>query len=207
MAGYLEEKAGGDGSVLTWETPSRQRLWGLVAAVPGAVAVAHGLYSAKTPNIVEVMAGSVLMLGGFLVATWTVRFVLNLSEGAYQAVKGFLPVLMGEQGPAREAFQCVCVRTELFTDAARHDGEADEYEQYRVFMVWKNPRREAMLIDTVPESFIESLNKKDHHALALESANKVAKPLGLEVLDQSVAAVSAVAVVEMEEESAETVKG
>lgn len=207
MAGYLEEQTGGDGNILTWQTPNRQRLWGLVAAIPGAAAVAHGLYGSKTANVAEIVGGSILMLGGFLVATWTVKFALYLKEGRYEAVKGFLPVLLGERGPARDAFQCVCVRSELFTDAAQHDGEADEFEQFRVFMVWKNARREAMLIDTVPGSFIESLNKQDHHALALQSAERVAKPLGLEVLDQTVTKTSAVAVVEMEESSAEPVQG
>lgn len=202
MAGYLEEKTGGDGSILTWQTPNRQRLWGLVAAIPAAGMVAHGLYGQKTVNVGEVVAGAILMLGAFLVATWTVKFALHLNEGKYEAVKGFLPVLLGERGPAKDAFQCVAVRAELFTDAAKHDGEGEEYEQFRVFMVWKNPRREAMLIDTIPTNFAESLDKKDHHALAVEHAQKIAKPLGLDVLDQA----RVKAVVEMAVETVEPVQ-
>jgi len=185
MAGYLEEKTGGDGNVMSWQTPNRQRLWGLVAAIPAAVMVAHGLYGAKTVLIGEVIAGSVLMFGAFLVATWTVMFGLNLKEGTYESVRGFLPALFGERGPAKDAFQCVAVRAELFSEAVKHEGEAEEFEQFRVFLVWKKAGREAMLLDTIPDGYAESLDKRDHHALAIEHAQRIAKPLGLEVLDQA----------------------
>lgn len=185
MAGYLEEKTGGDGNVMSWQTPNRQRLWGLVAAIPAAVMVAHGLYGAKTVLIGEVIAGSVLMFGAFLVATWTVKFGLNLKEGTYESVRGFLPALFGERGPAKDAFQCVAVRAELFSEAVKHEGEAEEFEQFRVFLVWKKAGREAMLLDTIPDGYAESLDKRDHHALAIEHAQRIAKPLGLEVLDQA----------------------
>jgi len=197
MAGYLEEKKGGEGHILTWQTPNRQRLWGLVSAIPPALLIAHGLYGAKTVNATEVIAGSVVLFGAFLVATWTVKFGLNLKEGTYQYVKGFLPILLGDKGPAREAFQCVAVRAENFMDAAKHENDPNfkEFDQYRVFMVWKNPRKEAMLIDTIPGNFAESLDGKDHHKAALECAQSVAKPLKLDVLDQAMP----VAVVSMAE--------
>ncbi len=185
MAGYLEERTGGDGNVLSWQTPNRQRLWGLVAAIPAAVLVAHGLYGGKSVNVGEVVVGSVLMLGAFLVATWTVKFGLNLKEGSYESVRGFLPALFGERGPAKDAFQCVAVRAENFVEAAKRELEAEEFEQFRVFLVWKQAGREAMLLDTIPDSYAESLDKRDHHAMAIEHAQRIAKPLGLEVLDQA----------------------
>jgi hypothetical protein len=144
----------------------------------------------------EVVSGGVLMLGAFLVATWTVKFELNLKSGGYQFVRGFLPVLVGQRGPARNAFQCVAIRSERLDEVAGHEDEAATFDRYRVFMVWKQPGVEAMLVDTCPENYTESLNGRDHHAQALATANKIAGPLGLEVLDQAVVA-SAVAVVEM----------
>ncbi len=185
MAGYLEERTGGDGHTLSWQTPNRQRLWGLVAAIPAAVMVAHGLYGTKAVIVGEVIAGSVLMFGAFLVATWTVKFSLNLQDGTYQSVRGFIPALFGERGPAKDAFQCVAVRAEVFTEAVKHEADAEEFEQFRVFLVWKKAGREAMLLDTIPGSYEESLDRRDHHALAINHADRIAKPLGLEVLDQA----------------------
>ncbi|MFM9872707.1 MAG: hypothetical protein ACKVQS_04485 [Fimbriimonadaceae bacterium] len=185
MAGYLEEKTGGDGNVLSWQTPNRQRLWGLLAAIPAAIFVAHGLYGEKDVKVWEVVVGSILMFGAFLVATWTVKFGLNLKEGSYESVRGFIPALFGERGPAKEVFQCVAVRAETFVEAAKRELEAEEFEQFRVFLVWKQAGREAMLLDTIPDTYEESLDKRDHHAMAIEHAQRIAKPLGLEVLDQA----------------------
>lgn len=201
MAGYLEEKKGGEGHILTWQTPNRQRLWGIVSAIPPALLIAHGLYGAKTVNMTEVIAGSVVLFSAFLVATWTVKFGLDLKAGTYQHVKGFLPFLFGQRGPAKEAFQCVAIRAESFVDAAKHEDDinSNEFDQYRVFMVWKNPRKEAMLIDTIPGSYAESLDGKNHHQAAVDCAQSIAKPLKLEVLDQAIS----VAVVSMAEKPAE----
>jgi hypothetical protein len=185
MAGYLQEKTGGDGNEMTWQTPNRQRLWGLAAAIPAAIFVAHGLYGGRDIQVWEVVFGSVLMFGAFLVATWTVKFSLNLKEGTYESVRGFLPALFGERGPAKDAFQCVAVRAEVFTAAVKHEEEAEEFEQFRVFLVWKKAGREAMLLDTIPDSFAESKDKRDHHSLAIEHAQRIADPLELEVLDQA----------------------
>jgi hypothetical protein len=185
MAGYLEEKLGGDGTVMTWQTPNRQRLWGLVAALIPAMMIAHGLYGFRRIVVWEVAVGAVLLFGAFLVATWTVKFSLDLNKGRYEFVKGFLPVLLGERGRADMAFQCIAVRSERFDAAARHDVDAQEFLQYRVFAIWKQARKEAMLLDTVPDSYQESLDGKDHYRAAMEHARRIAEPLGLEVQDHA----------------------
>jgi|GEM_PF-3463018 len=197
MAGYLEERQEDEGHLLRWQTPNRQRLWGILGSLIPAAIMAHGLYGFKKPFIPEIIAGAFLLLACFLVATWTVKFTLNLNDGTYQFVKGFLPILLGEKGKARDAFQCVAVRIEEMVDAKKHEGDPDApyFEQYRVFMIWKEARREAMLLDTIPESYAESLKQRDFYAEAIARAKGIATPLKLSVLDQAVAH----AVVEMED--------
>lgn len=196
MAGYLEEKRETDGNVLTWQTPNRQRFWGLAAAIPPALIITHGLYGAPRPNIPEIVFGAVLLFGAFLVATWTVRFRLNLKTASYEHVKGFLPILLGEKGSARDAFQAVAVRAETMVDAARHenDPDAQDFTQYRVFMVWKKAGREAMLLDTLPANYAESTKPLNFLAKALARAEEIANPLKIDVLDQAtIRAVVAIA--------------
>lgn len=199
MAGYLEEKVGGDGSVMTWQTPNRQRLWGLAAAVVPAIMIGHGLYGFREVVVWEVVLGSVLLFGAFLVATWTVKFSLDLNKARYEYVKGFLPVLLGQRGKAEDALQCIAVRAERFDAAARHELDAQEFMQYRVFAIWKAARKEAMLLDTIPANYQESLDGKDHYKRAVDHARKIAEPLGLELQDH--ARVMAAVMIEEEEPS------
>lgn len=201
MAGYLEEKATGEGHILTWQTPNRQRLWGLGIAVLPAVALIWDLSDLRKVSTPLVVVSSILLLAAFLVATWTVKFSLNLQEGTFQFVKGFLPVLLGEKGKAKDEFQCLAVRQEQMLDAGRHENNphGETFDQFRLLMVWKNPRREAMLLDTMPQDFAHSLRQLNFHELAMARAQELCGPLGVPCLDQSQRATAAV----MLEESAE----
>ncbi len=189
MAGYLEEKQTGDGDILTWETPNRQRLWGLLGlGLPGIYLVLT-VFKAVPVNQGLVVASVVVFFVSVLAATWTTKLTLNLKTGNYGFVKGFLPFLFGDRGIASEAFNCVVVRVGTMLDAARHenDPDAESFDQYTVCLVWKDPRRQAMLIDTMPIDITQSKRDTDFHQLAVQRAAKIANPLGISLLDQSVA--------------------
>lgn len=188
MSGYLEEKRERDGAVITWQTPNRQRWWGLVAAILPTGMMLHATRNIEKVNMTEVIAASVLLLGALMVATYTVRFQLNLRLKTFEAVRGFLPAFFwGERGTCQDAFQCVALRKEEMLDAKRHenDPDADSFDQYRVFMVWKNPRREAMLIDTEPGDYEESRLGGDFRGKARQRAREISEKLGIDMLDQT----------------------
>ena len=200
MAGYLEEQATGEGHSLTWQTPNRQRLWGLGIAIIPMIALIVDLSDLRRVSTPLVVGSSVLLLAAFLVATWTVKFSLDLKDGTFQFVKGFLPVLLGEKGKASDEFQCLAIRQEQMLDAGRHENDpnAETFDQYRLLLVWKNPRREAMLLDTMPVDFITSRRNLNFHEMALARANELCTPLGLKCLDQTVVAQAAVMMDEAE---------
>lgn len=205
MSGYLQEITEKNGDIQTWQTPGRQRWWGLVAAIVPAGVLIHALRDINNVIVSEVIVAGFLLLGALMVATYTVRFSLDLSAGTYQFVKGFLPVFFwGDRGDAKDAFQCIAVRKDTFLDASRHenDPDAEDFDQYRVVMVWKNPRKEAMLIDTEPLNWEESRKALDFRARAQARAHELAPRLGLDVLDQTDSeARSEHAAVEMKEEA------
>ncbi|MDI9638956.1 hypothetical protein QPK87_27885 [Kamptonema cortianum] len=186
MSGYLEQKEEKDGMIKTWQTPLRQRYWGLGLSLIPAGMIIFAIRDLSQVNKPLLVAGSVLLLATFLVATWTVKFSLHLRYGTYEAVRGFIPFLFGERGRVSEAFQCVSVRAEPMLDAARYedDPSAKSFDVYRVFLVWEDPRREAMLIDSCPASYQESLQDIDFHAKADAVAGNLADALGIPFLDQ-----------------------
>ena len=189
MSGYLEEKFEKDGSVLTWQTPNRQRLWALlVVGVAGAILM-HATQNLHNILWPEVYLAGALFVGAVLVALYTVRFSLNLRAGTYQNVKGFLPVFFwGERGKCLATFQCLAIRKDTLLDASRHENDpnAESFDQYRLMLVWKDPRREAFLLDTCPLNYSESLMSKDFHGKILAKAYEFGQKLDLEVLDQTV---------------------
>ena len=104
------------------------------------------------------------------------------------------------------------IRTDAMLDAKAHedDPNAKSFEQFRIVLVWKEPGKDPVLLDLVPDSYAESLQDNDFHAEAIAVAGKVAERLGVDMIDQSPYArrkpkVSGQAVVAMAEETTPTV--
>ncbi len=189
MSGYLEEKNEKDGSILTWQTPNRQRLWGLAVVVVAGLVLMHATQNIRSVNWPEVYVAGALFIGAMLVSLYTVRFSLNLRAGTYQNVKGFLPIFFwGERGKCVAKFQCLAIRKDTFLDAGKHENDpnAESFDQYRLVMVWKDPLRQGFLVDTQPVNYLESLERRDFHSEMLHRAHELAGQLGLDVLDQTV---------------------
>lgn len=199
MGGYLEEKRSPEGHIQLWQTPNRQRWWGLVAAIIPSVFLIWSL-TREQVNPLNVTVGCLALMGAFLVATWTQRFVLNTRYGIYEYTKGFLPFLFGDKGRCQEAFECVCLRKESPIDAAKKDDDPSEmtFDQYRLFLVWKSARRENILINTFP--LVTERSEDDIHAVAENEGETLAKALRLQFMDQTIA-YAAIHVTEDEEES------
>ncbi|MCU0315893.1 MAG: hypothetical protein MUC92_04820 [Fimbriimonadaceae bacterium] len=183
MSGYLVETKSSDGDVVMWQTPNRQRLWGLAGMAVGAGILIYEFIDLRRVDWSWSWIGWVILGGSYLAASWTIRFALNYREQGYRFVRGFLPFLFGEKGES-SAFQCVSIRREMMLDATKHEGETDSFDQFRVFIVWKDPKREAMLLDTFPADYKESLTKRDFYADALARAKEFAKGMNVELLDQ-----------------------
>lgn len=204
MAGYLDEIEESDGAIRTWQTPNRQRWWGLVAALVPAGILIHATRNINKIVWPEVWVAGAFLVGAMLVALYTVRFSINLRSGTYLSKKGFLPSFFwGEEGKCVSSFECVALRKDTMIDANRHDGDpdADSFDQYRVLLVWKDPAREAFLIDTEPSDYAQSLMKVDFRAMAMMKAKEIADSVGLTILDQT----EIRAAVSMESSATETI--
>lgn len=185
MGIYLEESRRVEENELIWQTPNRQRYWGLGAMVISAAVVAYSLRGVprRIENL-ELVIGSVFLLGSILATTWTVKLKLNAKYQTYEFVKGFLPFLFGEKGPATSAFECVAVRKEEILEGAKDDVDRKSFYSFKVFLVWKDAR-EAMMLDSFPENYAASLEDDDFHAWAMARADSLSEATGLPVLDQT----------------------
>ena len=198
--------------ILQWQTPNSQRLWGICGAIVPTGMIMFAMKDWPKFNAGLLWLGGLLLVIALLLATWTVKFRLDLSARTYESVRGFLPILLGDRGDARTAFQCVAIRTDAMMDAKAHedDPNAKTFEQFRIVLVWKEPGKDPVLLDLVPDSFAESLQDKDFHDEALVVAGKVADRLGVDMIDQSPYSrrkvkPSAQAVVAMADESSSVV--
>lgn len=173
--------------ILQWQTPNSQRLWGILGAIIPTGMIMFAMKDWPKFNAGLLWLGGLLLVIALLMATWTVKFKLDLSARTYESVRGFLPVLLGDRGDARSAFQCVAIRTDAMLDAKAHedDPNAKSFEQFRIVLVWKEPGKDPVLLDLVPDSYAESLQDNDFHAEAIAVAGKVAERLGVDMIDQS----------------------
>jgi len=186
MGIFLEASRRSDGNVWIWQTPNRQRFWGIGAMVVSGMLVAYSLRGIpRQIDALELIVGSAFMILAILATTYTVKFSLNFKYQTYEFVKGFLPFLFGEKGRCSEAFECVALRKEELTEGRPDDPDAKTFYSYKVFMVWKDPTREAMLLDSFPATYDESLSGEDFLAQAEKRAHEFAAGTLVRFLDQS----------------------
>jgi len=187
MGIYLEESRRSDGNVWIWQTPNRQRYWGIGAMVGAGLIVIYSLRSIpQRVETLELVIGCAFLFVAILATTFTVKFSLNSKYQTYEFVKGFLPFLFGEKGRCTEAFECVAIRKEELVEGRPDDPNVRSFYSYKVLMVWKDPLREAMLLDSFPETYDESLAAEDFHAAARERAMEFSNGTLVRFLDQSI---------------------
>ncbi len=191
MSGFLEETRQAEAGICTWQTPIRQRFWGLGGCAVAGLIMSHALSVAGLRfdrlNSIEFWVGAVAMVIAILATTYTTRFTLNFRSRTYAFTRGFLPILLGEKGVTANAVQAIALRRETSMDAGKHDGETNLqcFEQFRIILVWKTVSREAMLLDTFPSSYEDSKRNVDFHALAMERAHELSEGTGVQLLDQT----------------------
>ncbi len=187
MGIYLEESRRSDGNVWIWQTPNRQRFWGIGAMLGAGLIVIYSLRGIpQRIETLELVIGCAFLFVAILATTFTVKFSLNSKYQTYEFVRGFLPFLFGEKGRCSEAFECVAIRREELVEGRPDDPDVKSFYSYKVFMVWKDPLREAVLLDSFPETYDESLAPDDFHAAAHARAMEFSNGTLVRFLDQSI---------------------
>lgn len=189
MSVYLQESRRADGSGISWQTPFKQRLLGLFFSLAAMIVCMYGVRNAGTTRGIDweiTATGGVFLLASILATLWTVKVSLDFRSRTYQRVKGFLPILIGHRGPAEE-IAAVSIRKEEITETKGmiRAIELGVYRAYRVFLVWKDARQEAFLVDSFPSDFAASLTDEEFHARALDCAEDLGNKLGIPVLDST----------------------